>query len=181
MGSPCSGVRRRRLLRLRRLAAMVMELAASLTFMDATEAVGLADGWRVDRARFPLGVGRRRALVQAQGSSGCVPGRWNCSDGFIFCGSIQSPWAMEFLLRQDGRDVFVAGGGLRRSSPVASGNTGARDLTVILFSLGAFVQAGWDSCPCILFVRICMCFCVRFPDLNTDTFYQKKKRRVQLT
>ena len=68
---------------------------------------------------------------------------------------------MEFLLRQDGRDVFVAGGGLRRRSLVASGNTGAKDLNVIFVSLGASVQAGLDSCPCILLVRIYMClsFC----------------------
>ena len=59
------------------------------------------------------------------------------------------------------------------------GNTGARDLNVIFVSLGASVQAGLDSCPCILLVRICMCFeflyvFVRLPDLNTDTSYQKK-------
>ena len=66
-----------------------------------------------------------------------------------------------------------------KASLAASENTWARDLNVIFVSLGASVQAGLDSCPCILLVRICMCFeflyvFVRLPDLNTDTSYQKK-------
>jgi len=53
---------------------------------------------------------------------------------------------------------------------------GPRTLMQFLFSLGAFVQVGWDSCPCILIVCTCICTCSCMFSLprNTDTYYIKK-------
>ena len=66
-------------------------------FKVAEAAAGLMEVWRVDPARVSCGGGRRRRRewIQDRGDSGRVPGRRATSDGFIFCGSLQSLRAME--------------------------------------------------------------------------------------
>ena len=87
---------------------------------DATAAVGLTDGWRVDRARVSPDDGRRRALVQGRRSLGRGPGRWAIGDAFIssvrvsvYFDSSQSLVPME-LRRSWGRRR--AGDGVRRAA-----------------------------------------------------------------
>jgi hypothetical protein len=65
---------------------------------------GSVGGWRVDRARPPLGRCRQRVSIQGRRCSGCVPGRCGFNDGFnppmvsgVLCDSFQSLLAMGLL------------------------------------------------------------------------------------
>jgi hypothetical protein len=107
-------------------------------------AVGSAVRWQVDRTPPLFGVDRRRVPVQDQRSSGCVLGRWICSDGFIYCGSNQSLCAKGFLLIQGGHGVFVDGGGRRWRSPALSGCTRSRVL-VVIFVFFRGLYASWSG------------------------------------
>ena len=80
------------------------------------------------------------------------------------------------LLQLTGALVFFDGGGDRRreARPLVV-REGSRGVVVFFFCFsGSFVLFGLDSCPCILYVRIC----TRMFSLpsNTDTYYQKKSR-----
>jgi hypothetical protein len=83
----------------------------ALSFKDAVAAMGSMVGRRADRAPPPFDGGRRRALVQEQRGSGCVPDRCSSCVGFIFCGSNQSLSAKESSLFQICGSRRIDGGG----------------------------------------------------------------------
>ena len=131
---------------------------------DATAAVGLTDGWRVDRARVSPDDGRRRALVQGRRSLGRGPGRWAIGDAFIssvrvsvYFDSSQSLVAME-LRRSWGR--WRAGDGVRRAAGEIAlwrirDAEGPRGLFVIFFVSDGLVCK--TTVLCILSECICIC------------------------
>lgn len=135
-------------------------------FKVAEAAAGLLDVWRVDPARVSCGGGRRRrrGWIQDRGDSGRVPGRWATSDGFIFCGSLQSLRAMESSSVL-GRAAASSGDFRWRVSSEAPASIGGRDLLVIFLFLKALCASWvglWSSVSLfdiLVFVRVC----VRFP------------------
>jgi hypothetical protein len=70
-------------------------------------------GWKVSGSSSRSPQRRTPAAIQGQRSLGCVPSRWICSDGFIYCGSCQSLCAKELLLIQ-GHGGFVGSSSWRR-------------------------------------------------------------------
>ena len=92
--------------------------------------------------------------------------------GFFYFNSNKSRCAMG-LLQLTGALVFFDGGGdWRREARPLVVREGSRGVVVIFLFSGSFVLFGLDSCPCILYVRIC----TRMFSLpsNTDTYYKKK-------
>ncbi|CAN6179544.1 unnamed protein product, partial [Urochloa humidicola] len=106
----------------------------------AAEQAGAADDWRLDLIRSSLdGNGRRRRVeVQELRSLGCDPSRCAIADGSIlffgtgvYCDSLQSRQAMEFLQLKDVLGVLSNGGSRRRRSRASLVSQGPRDLVVI--------------------------------------------------
>ena len=76
-------------------------------FKVAEDVEGYAETRRLDPAQTPRDsvCRQRRVWIQGQGNLGRDPGRWTSNDDFIsfvgtsvFCGSLQSLCAMDFLL-----------------------------------------------------------------------------------
>jgi hypothetical protein len=107
-------------------------------------AMGSAVRWRVDRTPPLFDVDHRQVSVQDQRSSGCVRGRWICSDGFIYCSSNLSLCAKGLLLIQGGHGIFIDGGGRLWRSLALSGCTGSRAL-VVIFVFFRGLCASWSG------------------------------------
>ena len=156
------GVRRCRLLfrRLRRHHLGDEELLSTRFVLQAVIAVGDVEVRRVDQPRFPLGVRRRRVLIQVRRGPGCVPGRCAFADGFIpplltgnHCGLFQSFLAMG-LLWIWASGALDAGHGRRRSSPTRMARTEAW-VFLVIFAL----SRGFFACvlgQLSLFIRVCV-------------------------
>ena len=99
---------------LHRLGQVMLVLAF---FFDkgAEQAVGVANGGRLDPSLSSLGDAcrRRRALIQGLQELGRSPGRRANADGFFYCDSKKSLWA-KGLLQFVGTHVFFSGGDDRR-------------------------------------------------------------------
>jgi hypothetical protein len=154
-------------------------------FVGTVAVVGSLEDWWLDRAHASRGGSRRRrrAPVQDPGSSGCVPGRWAFSDGYIspygtsvFCGFFQSLCAME--LPRIWMAAATAGAGDHRRWKPSVGK-GSRDLFVIsvfLVALSAMFGgiAGLYPYTAYLYLYLYWSVYVSLTYFNTGTFCQKK-------
>ena len=70
-------------------------------------------------------------------------------------------------------DFFDGCGDRRREARPLVVREGSRGVVVIFLFSGSFVLFGLDSCPCILYVRICT-HMFSLPS-NTDTYYKKNR------
>jgi hypothetical protein len=155
-------------------------------FVGTVAVVGSLEDWWLDRVHASRGGSRRRrrrAPVQDPGSSGCVPGRWAFSDGYIspygtsvFCGFFQSLCAME--LPRIWMAAATAGAGDHRRWKPSVGK-GSRDLFVIsvfLVALSAMFGgiAGLYPYTAYLYLYLYWSVYVSLTYFNTGTFCQKK-------
>lgn len=153
-------------------SSVALNVAVSAArFIKGTSGVaGGAVGWRVDCARYSRGVSCRRASIHGRRSSGRGPGR---CDVIILA---STPVVVFGFLKASMRWGSSRSGVAMESSSTAAvgvGSTAAvrgvfwrfretqalRSSLYFLFFSRAFVLDGWDSCPRILFLRICVCMC----------------------
>lgn len=145
----------------------------------ATTAGDMA-GWRVDQARVTLGTSRRRASIHGRRSSGCVLGRCFFNHRFnlvstsgVYCGSLQSYYAMGLLQIWMAASVPSAGDGRKWRSPTRLTCTETRDLLVFFCFLWRLLCKFVGSTICI-----CSSLCTGSLSSNADTFYIYKKRML---